>query len=177
MFYDCSQMHLAILILAFMTFVICLWDCWKRYKKKKITIKFAKCHELAKMPEFAHKGDSGFDIHSIEQCVLLPHTRKLIRTGLKVEIPEGYEMQIRPRSGLSIGTNLTVIKGTIDSGYRGEIGIIAHNTGSERFTVKIGERLAQGVIGIVPKVELIEVNENELSESTRGQKGFGSTGV
>lgn len=167
----------AIIVLLILCFIVSVYDVVKKYWKKPILIKFVKCHKNAIIPQFVHKGDSGFDLHTIEKCVLLPHTRKILRTGLKVEIPNGCEIQIRPRSGISAGTNITVIKGTIDSGYRGEIGVIAHNTGSKRIVIRSGERLAQGVVGIVPKVKIIEVKDSELSKSSRGEKGYGSTGI
>lgn len=167
----------AIFVLLCLCLVVSVCEVFIKFRKKTVVVKFAKCHESARIPQFAHKGDSGFDLHTIEKCALLPHTRKVLRTGLKVEIPEGYEIQIRPRSGISAGTNLTVIKGTIDSGYRGEIGIIVHNTGSERHVINAGERIAQGVVSIVPKVKIVEVRQSELTSSVRGEKGYGSTGI
>lgn len=130
----------------------------------------------ARMPAFAHEGDSGFDLYTIERVILQSNERKVLRTGLRVELPEGFEMQIRPRSGISAKTTLTVLLGTVDSGYRGEIGVIVHNTSSGEAVVREGERIGQGVIMRVPEIVLVEVQKHELSETSRGQKGFGSTG-
>ncbi len=142
-----------------------------------VVIKFARNHENAIIPSFKHDGDSGFDIYTIEREVILPNCRKALRTGLNVEIPIGFEMQIRPRSGISINTDLTIIKGTIDSGYRGEIRIIAHNTGTMKHVVEVGTRLAQGVICELPDIRIVEVSRDELSQTSRGEGGFNSTGL
>lgn len=111
-----------------------------------------------------------------EKTVLNPGSRILIGTGLKVEIPSGYEIQIRPRSGLAIKNGITVVNspGTIDSNYRGEIGVCLINHGFIPFTINKGERIAQAVLN---KIELIDWNIREtLTETTRGAEGFGSSG-
>lgn len=140
-------------------------------------VKIALTHPDAVMPKYAHVGDSGFDIYTVERTIIYPHSRKVLMTGLKMEIAMGYECQIRPRSGVSAKTNITVIEGTIDSGYRGHVGIIAHNTGEYMITIEKGERIAQGVINKIPCVLLVQCEEDELSTTTRGDNGFGSTGV
>ena len=141
-----------------------------------IELKVKKIHPDAVLPSYAKPGDAGMDLCSYINYVLQPGERKLFGTGLKVEIPQGYEMQIRPRSGLALKVGITVVNtpGTVDSGYRGELGVILINHGSESYEIKKGERIAQGVISKIEEVLIKEV-EN-LSDSERGVGGFGSTG-
>lgn len=141
-------------------------------------IKFKKLHEDAIIPKYQTKGSAGFDFHSIEDVELFRGT-VLVKTGLSIEIPEGYELQIRSRSGLAFKENIIVLNspGTIDSDYRGEIGIILNRTidGTKKsFSIKKGDRIAQGVICKIeqPSIEVVE----KLSETERGIGGFGSTG-
>ncbi len=140
-----------------------------------VTIKWKKIHQDAVIPSYVHEGDAGFDFTSIEDVVLTPYERKIVKTGLKVEIPIGYEMQIRPRSGISLKTPVLIANapGTIDSGYRGELGIIVLNNSSGEYKIKKGERIAQGVIKEV--IPVIHIEVDELSETVRGEGGFGST--
>ncbi len=107
--------------------------------------------------------------------ILYPNGRALIKTGLRVEIPRGLEMQIRPRSGIALNSGITLINspGTIDSDYRGYIGIIVHNTSAHPFEIKHGDRIAQAVLCPVMQIEWEEGN---LSETNRGEGGFGHTG-
>lgn len=142
-----------------------------------IKIKFQKIKENVIIPHYEHPGDSGMDIYSCEDNLLLPGERKLISTGLKVEIPEGYEMQIRSKSGLAINSGISTLNspGTVDSGYRGEICVILINHSKEDFQVKKGQKIAQAVISKVEQAD-IETSE-ELSETSRGEGGFGSTGL
>ena len=141
-----------------------------------LELKIKKIHSDAVIPSYVHEGDAGFDLVSVEDYVLRPGERRAIGTGLQVEIPEGHEMQIRPRSGLAFKQGVTVLNspGTIDVGYRGEIKVILVNHGDGNYEVKKGERIAQGVINELPKVTIVEVSE--LSETARGEGGFGSTG-
>jgi len=141
-----------------------------------IKIKWVKISADAIIPSFAHKGDAGADICSCEDCEIAPGKRKLIKTGLKVEVPKGYELQIRPRSGVSLNTSLLIPNspGTIDSGYRGEVGIILWNAGDTPHKVKKGDRIAQVVVQKIPDV--IHIEAIELSMTERGESGFGSTG-
>ena len=141
-----------------------------------LELKIKKIHSDAVIPSYVHEGDAGFDLVSVEDYVLRPGERRAIGTGLQVEIPEGYEMQIRPRSGLAFKQGVTVLNspGTIDVGYRGEIKVILVNHSDGNYEVKKGERIAQGVINELPKVTIVEVSE--LSETARGEGGFGSTG-
>lgn len=131
----------------------------------------------AVVPQYATAGAAGFDLHSVEDVTLHPGETRLIKTGIAMSVPEGFEMQVRPRSGLSLKTNLRVANapGTVDSDYRGEVCIIMTNTSmmtTER--VKAGERVAQGVICPVYQVDFQVVDL--LEETARGSGGFGSTG-
>lgn len=130
------------------------------------------------IPEYQTVGSAGMDLYANNEdaVVLHPGDRKLVPTGLRLQIPEGYEAQIRPRSGLVLKHGVSVLNtpGTIDSDYRGTIGVILWNQGSERFFVNKGDRIAQIVFKKVVKAKLIEVEE--LDDSVRGEGGFGSTG-
>lgn len=140
----------------------------------KITVK-----EGANLPEYKTDGSAGCDVCAFipEDYVLSPRARALIPTGLSVAIPEGYEIQVRPRSGLAYKNGITVLNsvGTIDSDYRGEVGVILINTSTEDFVVHNGDRIAQFVVAPVTqgKFKLVK----ELDETERGTGGFGSTGV
>lgn len=138
---------------------------------------FQRCNENAVIPGYAKPGDAGMDICSCEHSSLRPGERKLVRTGLKMQLPPQTEAQIRPRSGLAIKHGITLLNtpGTIDEGYRGELGIIMINLGESHFEIEPGMRIAQMVIAPVIQVETFEVQE--LSETARGEGGFGSTGV
>lgn len=131
----------------------------------------------AKLPSYAHAGDSGMDLYSIEDVVLQPRERKLIKTGLQIALPKGFEAQVRPKSGLAANFGVTVLNtpGTIDSCYRGEVMVIMANFGKEPYKVEKGKKIAQMVIA---KVEDAGVEEVEvLDETTRNAGGFGSTGL
>jgi len=141
-----------------------------------MVLKIKKLDNKAIIPNYQTKGAAGFDLHSIEDVVLNPGERKLIKTGLAFEIEDGYEVQIRPRSGLAYKYGITVLNspGTIDSDYRGEIKVLLINHSDEAFNIKKGDRIAQAVLAKVIQADIIEVKE--LSVTTRGDKGFGSTG-
>lgn len=130
------------------------------------------------LPEYATKGSSGMDIRAnLEMpCSLQPFERALLPTGLFIELPEGYEAQIRPRSGMAIKQGITCLNspGTIDSDYRGEIKIILINLSQEQQVIQHGDRIAQMIIQKTEKAEWIEVKELELS--VRNEGGFGHTG-
>jgi dUTP pyrophosphatase len=115
------------------------------------------------------------DLHSVEPVTLRPGETKLVPTGLAIELPPGYEAQIRPRSGLALKYSITLPNSpaTIDPGYRGEIRVILHNLGCEPFEILPGERIAQMVIA---RYEPIEWEEGDLADSLRGEGGFGSSG-
>jgi dUTP pyrophosphatase len=136
-----------------------------------------KLKENAVIPSYAREGDAGMDLFSTEKYLLKSGERILVSTGLAVEIPIGYEMQIRPRSGLALkkGISLVNTPGTVDSGYRGEIGIIIINHGNEDFEINPGDKVAQAVLNKIETAEIEVVDE--LSESARGEGGFGSTGM
>lgn len=142
-----------------------------------VKLKIKAIHVDAVIPKQANEGDAGFDLTSIHDLVINPGQRLLVQTGLTMEIPKGYEGQVRPRSGLALKNGITVLNspGTIDAGYRGEVGVILYNTGEHPFQIEKGMRIAQMVIQSVPKVMIEEVRE--LSDSERGEGGFGSTGV
>jgi dUTP pyrophosphatase len=129
------------------------------------------------IPRYAHgpDEDAGMDLHSVESVTLGPGETKLVPTGLAIELPAGYEAQIRPRSGLALKYSITLPNSpaTIDPGYRGEIRVILLNLGREPFQILPGERIAQMVIA---RYEAIEWEEGELGNSVRGEGGFGSSG-
>jgi dUTP pyrophosphatase len=145
----------------------------------KIKIKYIN-KSSNKNPVYAKEGDSGFDLRANESGELKPLERKLVGTGLYFELPDGFELQIRPRSGLTFKNGVTVLNspGTVDTGYRGEIKVLLVNISNEIFTWDKGERIAQGVVAhrissdFGDLVEVTEINETE-----RGVDGFGSTGV
>lgn len=130
------------------------------------------------LPAYETASSAGMDLRAFidADVVLKPFERKLIPTGLYIELPDGYEAQIRPRSGLAIKSGITVLNspGTIDADYRGEIKVILINLSQDDFTIKSGERICQMVIAKHEKAEFVEVNE--ISETERGAGGFGHTG-
>lgn len=142
----------------------------------KINIINKSNHEL---PKYETAASAGMDLRAnlIEPIILKPLERTLVKTGLFIELPIGFEAQVRPRSGLALKKGITVLNspGTIDADYRGEIGIILINLSHEDFVIENGERIAQLVIAKYEQAELIEVNQ--LSETSRGAGGFGSTGI
>lgn len=131
------------------------------------------------LPHYETSASAGMDLRAnISQPITLqPLERAIVKTGLFIELPIGYEAQVRPRSGLAAKKGITVLNapGTVDADYRGEIGVILVNLSKESFTIENGERVAQLVIGKHERAEWVEVKE--LSETTRGTGGFGSTGV
>lgn len=140
-------------------------------------VKVNKISPDAKIPEYAHEGDSGMDLYADEDAVIGPFERKAIGTGLKIEIPLGYEAQVRPKSGLALNNGITVLNtpGTVDSGYRGEVKVILANISKEAYKVEKGKKIAQLVFAKVENAEIKEVDE--LSDTSRKEGGFGSTGL
>lgn len=134
-------------------------------------------HPNALVPRYAHGPleDAGMDLHAVSAVSIAPGQTVLVPTGIAIELPPGYEAQIRPRSGLALKYSITLPNSpaTIDPGYRGEIRVILLNLGRETFTIEPGERIAQMVIA---RYEAIEWEEGELSETIRGEGGFGSSG-
>ena len=142
-----------------------------------MTVKFRKSDPEAVLPAYAHPGDAGMDVRSVEELIIEPGGHKLVRTGLVMMLPPGYEAQVRPRSGLALKNGVTVLNtpGTIDEGYRGEVGVILANFGAEPFKVEKGAKIAQIVIAPCTRAEIVETDE--VDETARGAGGFGSTGV
>ncbi|APC41270.1 dUTP diphosphatase [Clostridium estertheticum] len=141
-----------------------------------LNVKVKKINELAILPQYAHEGDAGLDLFSVEEMIIMPGETVLVHTGIQIELPKDTEAQIRPRSGLALKNSITVLNtpGTIDEGYRGEIGIILINHGKINFRVEMNMKIAQMVIKPVLKVSIVEVDE--LNSTQRGKGGFGSTG-
>lgn len=129
------------------------------------------------LPHYAHPGDSGMDLYSIEDVVIEAGASGFVHTGLKIAVPPGYEAQVRPKSGLALKHGITVLNtpGTVDSGYRGEICVILINHGPAAFATKKHTKIAQMVICPVAQVEILEVEQ--LDDTARGAGGFGSTGL
>jgi len=144
---------------------------------KKIEVKIIK-EDGVTLPKYMTEGAAGMDVcaHISESITLKSLERKLVPTGIKIEIPFGYEVQVRPRSGLAIKHGITLVNspGTIDSDYRGEIGIILINLSNEEYTINPKERIGQLVLQKVYKMEFVEVEK--LGESSRSVGGFGHTG-
>lgn len=132
--------------------------------------------EGALPPEYRTAGSAGMDVRIAESVELKPHERKLVRTGMKIQVPEGYEGQLRPRSGLALEHGVTMANspGTIDSDYRGEVKLILLNTGRHPVRLSKGDRVAQLVICPVARAEVVVVED--LEDTERGDGGFGSTG-
>jgi dUTP pyrophosphatase len=141
-----------------------------------MNLPFKKLHPDAILPTYGSAGAAGMDVHAIEDTELFPHEHSVISTGLAVAIPEGYELQCRPRSGLAAKHCLTVLNspGTIDSDYRGEIKVILINHGMDCFEIKAGDRIAQLVMAPVTRPALEWTDWH--SETERGTGGLGSTG-
>ena len=153
-------------------------DAIKTFKTK--TLKVELLNEDAKFPEYAYPSDSGFDLFSTEEIILQSFGRALVPTGIKLSIPEEFEIQVRPKSGLAINQGLTVLNtpGTVDSGYNGEIKVIIFNTNNTTVTIPKGTKIAQAVLSPVVNgkyVDLIKVNK--VGDGDRGDNGFGSTGL
>lgn len=131
----------------------------------------------ATLPSYAHPGDAGLDLYSAVAVSIDPGEIKLVGTGISIELPANTEAQVRPRSGLALKHGITVLNtpGTVDHGYRGEVGVILINHGRARFDVKAGMKIAQMVIAPCLAVTVEECGD--LSGTARGQGGFGSTGV
>ncbi|GAX41644.1 deoxyuridine 5'-triphosphate nucleotidohydrolase Dut [Tolypothrix sp. NIES-4075] len=140
-------------------------------------LKILKLHQSAIIPKYEHPNDAGLDLISIDELELPAGESRLIHTGISIELPQGTEAQIRPRSGLALKHQITVLNtpGTVDEGYRGEIGVILINHGKSPFQVTKGMKIAQMVITPVIRVDVEEVGS--LSFTSRGNNGFGSTGV
>lgn len=141
-----------------------------------IKIKFKRLHPEAVLPRYQTTGSSGADVYSIEEVEIPAGQVRLVSLGFAVSMPEGVEIQIRPRSGLAIKNQITVLNtpGTVDSDFRGEMKVVLVNFSQESFLVKKGERIAQIVVSYVPRTTYVEVDELDITD--RGEGGFGSTG-
>ena len=118
-----------------------------------MTVKFRRIHPDASLPSYAHEGDAGMDVRSVEDLEIAPGARALVHTGLVMMLPPGWEAQVRPRSGLALKCGVTVLNtpGTIDAGYRGEVGVILANFGEAPFKVAKGDKVAQVVVAPVTR--------------------------
>lgn len=143
-------------------------------EKEQLTINIKKLSSTAQTPSYATVGAAGFDISSNEDVQILPNQRKAISTGICMEIPNGYELQVRGRSGLAFKHGITAFNGTVDSDYRGEIKVLLFNQSSDIFLCSKGDRIAQGIINKIETVWFEEVEQ--LKETIRNISGFGSTG-
>ena len=149
----------------------------KSYDNEFMKIRLKKLKPEAMLPEYAHgpQEDAGMDLRSIATVVLLPGIPQAVPTGIAIELPAGYEAQVRPRSGLALKHAITIPNSpaTIDPGYRGEVCVILLNVGKSDYKIEKGDRIAQLIIA---RYEPVEWEEGELNESVRGAGGFGSSG-
>ena len=146
----------------------------------KVTLGIQKIHESAIIPSYAYPSDSGFDLHSVEEITLEPFGRAAVPTGLKISIPQSYEIQVRPKSGLALKQGLTVLNtpGTVDAGYTGEIKVIVFNTTNQPVKIPVGMKVAQGVLCPVFSGHFVNIIEvDDIENGDRGENGFGSTGL
>ncbi|WP_427036533.1 dUTP diphosphatase [Cytobacillus pseudoceanisediminis] len=141
-------------------------------------VKVKKLNPNAIVPKQQIEGDVGLDLATIDEGILRPNERKLFRTGIAIQPEKGYELQIRPRSGLALKHGITVLNSpaTIEPTYRGDVGIILYNAGEKPFVVKAGDRIAQAIFKRYEETIETEIVK-ELEDTERGEKGFGSTGV
>jgi dUTP pyrophosphatase len=151
----------------------------ERQDRVRVMVKRLEGQEDLALPSYGTKGSSGMDLRAAvrERAVLNPGDIMLIPTGLAVAVPQGFEVQIRPRSGLALNHGIGMVNapGTIDSDYRGEIRLILINWGQKPFAIKRGDRIAQMVVTRVSRAELVETKD--LEETSRGSGGFGHSGV
>jgi dUTP pyrophosphatase len=138
-------------------------------------IRIKKLHPDAVLPHYAHgpQEDAGMDLRAVERVVLQPGVAQGVPTGIAIELPEYYEAQVRPRSGMALKHSITVNFGTIDPGYRGEIRVVMFNLGREDYIIEKGDRIAQLVVA---RYEPVDWEEGDLGSSGRGEGGFGSSG-
>jgi dUTP pyrophosphatase len=140
---------------------------------------YKKLTSDAVSPSYAYESDSGFDLYSTEEVVLNPFERKLVPTGLSFDIPEGYEIQVRTKSGLAIKQGLMVLNspGTVDQGYTGEVKVILLNVSNEQQKIHKKMKIAQGVLCSVESGKKVSLVEDDFEDKDRGSNGFGSTGI
>ena len=144
-----------------------------------VRIPIELCKEGAKIPTYAHDGDAGCDVYALDDYTVEPNQTIVIPLGFKVAVPFGYELQIRPRSGMSAKTKIRIANtpGTIDSSFRGEVGVIIDNIADRPFYIVKGQRIAQMVLSEVPVASFYTVDSVEKFTTDRAEKGFGSSGV
>lgn len=148
---------------------------------REVEVPIFRCHPDAILPKYATMGDAGMDVYTIEDEVIEPHSTKVIPTGLKMAVPGGYYMMVVPKSGNTVKTDLRLANspGTIDAGYRGEVGIICDNKGDEPIHFTKGSKLVQLILKKIPHIAWREVDEEEWQNylnTERGEGGYGSTG-
>jgi len=151
----------------------------KNYKPT-MDIKYSRSHPDAVKPEYAYPTDSGFDLYSIEELYIEPFDRTLVSTGIHIDIPENYEIQIRSKSGLALKQGLMVLNspGTVDQGYTGEIKVILFNTTKGTIKIEKGQKIAQAVLCPVVCGKWLKMKEvSNITDKDRSDKGFGSTGI
>ena len=148
--------------------------------EQKMKVEYSQSNEDSVDPQYAYPTDSGFDLYSTEEVEIVPFGRKLIPTGLHIDIPDGYEVQVRSKSGLALKQGLMVLNspGTVDQGYTGEIQVIIFNANNLTTTIKKGQKIAQAVISPVVSGKWIKLTKvDNINNKDRGEKGFGSTGI
>ena len=156
-----------------------LEDDLKNYNPK-LPLGFVKLHPDAITPKYNYETDSGFDLHSVEEVVVPPFGRALVPTGISFDIKDGYEIQVRSKSGLAINQGLMILNspGTVDNGYTGEVKGIIFNTNNHPVTITKGMKIGQAVLCPVVNGKWVElVEKNKINNKDRGDKGFGSTGI
>jgi dUTP pyrophosphatase len=149
-------------------------------KHKSVTLEVEQISTDSVVPYYNYQTDSGFDLFSIEQLVIPPFGRKLVSTGIKLGIPDGFEIQIRPKSGLALNMGITVLNtpGTIDEGYTVEIQVIVFNTNNHEVTIDKGMKVAQAVLCPVMSGKYVGISlVDTINNKDRGSKGFGHTGI
>jgi dUTP pyrophosphatase len=145
-----------------------------------IDLVFSKSNPDAISPKYAYNSDSGFDLYSTEEMWIFPSDRRLVPTGIHIDIPDGYEIQVRSKSGLALKQGLMVLNspGTVDQGYTGEIQVILFNTSKDKVKIEKGQKIAQAVLCPVVSGKWITlVEKKEINEKDRNANGFGSTGL
>lgn len=148
--------------------------------KPKLDLNYVQTNDDIELPKYAYPTDSGFDLYSTKQIVIGEFGRDLVPTGLHIDIPDGYEIQVRSKSGLAIKEGLMVLNspGTVDKGYTGEIKVIIFNTNPHPITINVGQKIAQAVLCPVVSGEWINlIRKNKIEDKDRADKGFGSTGI
>ena len=150
----------------------------KALHNRIIRIPIELCHPDAHLPTYAHDTDAGCDVYCLDDYTVEPHQTMILPLGFKVAIPNGYELQMRPRSGMSAKTKIRIANapGTIDAGYRGEVGVIVDNIGDYPYYITKGQKVAQMVLKEVPVASFYQVDNISAFESDRGEGGYGSSG-